>query len=498
MKTVAFLWVASVVLAGFYALSPMVAWGKSAEHIFAEVVRSVVVVVADDADGVSVAQGSGVVVGKNEVVTNCHVIEGGTKVFVRQLAEAVGGEETYQMDARVFVRDNERDLCLLFVDELSAPPAAPMAEMGAANELSIGEEVYAVGAPEGLDFSLSRGIVSQLRHIYEGQMSPLVQTDAAISQGSSGGGLFNGEGRLIGITTFKWKGENLNFALPVEWVEDLQERGRVAMAGDELEYTPESSDGLFSEEAKKECRDPLEFRLIGQECALTPRQREFVWDLHDAIGVDLFKRSLVVTSMMGFSSGLNAMAKESGVVFSETEKVKILSAVREYMRKEVGANFADLVEKRGKVVLSEYHEHVLPYFADFMRTDFGGAFTRLTYQVLIDETEKLMNNMKFEEWETIARSPESELQVVESLRQRVLSKVRQEFSTQEMSEEDVEVLNRFVAAAFPGIDRENVTSLIQAKNAKIQEEFTRIEGEWLGTFMNDEALDVLFDEIAGE
>ena len=92
--------------------------------------------------------------------------------------------------------------------------------------LSVGDEVYAVGAPAGLELSLSRGIVSQLRGAFGKRSAPLVQTDAAISPGSSGGGLFNKAGELVGITTFKWQGESLNFALPAEWIEELWLRGR--------------------------------------------------------------------------------------------------------------------------------------------------------------------------------------------------------------------------------------------------------------------------------
>ena len=71
--------------------------------------------------------------------------------------------ETWSMAASLLARDAERDLCLLFVSELSKPPAAPLVRMGAAKSLSVGEEVYAVGAPKGLELSLSRGVVSQLR-----------------------------------------------------------------------------------------------------------------------------------------------------------------------------------------------------------------------------------------------------------------------------------------------------------------------------------------------
>ena len=90
--------------------------------------------------------------------------------------------------------------------------------------MSVGEDVYAIGAPRGMELSLSRGIVSQLRGDYGKRAAPLIQTDVAISPGSSGGGLFNGQGELIGITTFKISGggsEGLSFALPVEWVKEI-------------------------------------------------------------------------------------------------------------------------------------------------------------------------------------------------------------------------------------------------------------------------------------
>ena len=94
---------------------------------------------------------------------------------------------------------------------LSARPA----NLGRSLKLKVGERVYAVGSPKGLELSLSEGIVSQLR----GGPPPIIQTTAAVSPGSSGGGLFNAEGELVGITTFQMEeGQNLNFALPVEWI----------------------------------------------------------------------------------------------------------------------------------------------------------------------------------------------------------------------------------------------------------------------------------------
>ena len=210
-------------LAGVLGASP-VAWSGSAKDVFQTVAPSVVVVLGLGEDGATVTQGSGVVVGRREVVTNCHVVEKAAGIAVRQASRHAGGP-TWRMTASLLVKQSKRDLCLLYVEDLSKPPAATAVRLGFANALSVGEEVYAVGAPKGLELSLSRGIVSQLRGVFGKGQAPLVQTDAAISPGSSGGGLFNGSGELVGITTFKWKGENLNFALPVEWVRELTQLG---------------------------------------------------------------------------------------------------------------------------------------------------------------------------------------------------------------------------------------------------------------------------------
>ena len=139
MKNVLFRRGISAVCAGILCASSAPAWGKSAKEVFAEVARSVVVVLALDSNGETSAQGSGVVVGKNEVATNCHVIEDAAKVVVRQALESDIGQ-SYRMDSAILARDDERDLCLLFVGELSEPPAVPIVKMGAAKALSIGEE----------------------------------------------------------------------------------------------------------------------------------------------------------------------------------------------------------------------------------------------------------------------------------------------------------------------------------------------------------------------
>ena len=186
---------------------------SGAESVFNRAWRSVVVVVAGD------NQGGGVVVnGPNQVATNCHVVDespSDIRVYKGENRRAV---RDAPYSAEVVSEDRERDVCILSVSGLWAIPA----KIRSAEELEIGEAVYAVGTPKGLDFSISNGIVSQLREGEDGK-APLIQTSAAISPGSSGGGLFDSQGRLVGLTTWKIReGENLNFAIPVDWALELR------------------------------------------------------------------------------------------------------------------------------------------------------------------------------------------------------------------------------------------------------------------------------------
>lgn len=180
------------------------------ETLYAANAPSVVVVESIGANGQPFGRGSGVVIGSQSVITNCHVIDRAISVSVRsgaaEFAATSGTSDTYL------------DLCVLQVTGLSAPEV----RRGSVKNLQVGQTVYAIGAPQGLDRTLSQGLISALRETPDGIV---IQTSAAISPGSSGGGLFDAEGRLIGITTFQTKlGQNLNFALPVDWLESMRTR----------------------------------------------------------------------------------------------------------------------------------------------------------------------------------------------------------------------------------------------------------------------------------
>ncbi len=184
----------------------------SPQKLFSCVSVSVMVVQSLDAKGSVIAFGSGVVIGSDHVITNRHVIEQGVSFRV-----AHGGKE---WPAKVIRVDPDHDLAELSVPVLPAN-AAPVVTRDSST-LGVGEKVYAIGAPEGLELTISEGLISGLRDFGKGKV---IQTSAAISPGSSGGGLFDAQGRLIGITTFYLKeGQSLNFALPAEWTVTLEHK----------------------------------------------------------------------------------------------------------------------------------------------------------------------------------------------------------------------------------------------------------------------------------
>jgi tetratricopeptide (TPR) repeat protein len=184
-------------------LLPLGARAQSATAVFERVKDSVFVVKALDAKGAEIALGSAVLLPNGKFATNQHVVKEGASFKV--------GRGKQFVDATVYAADGDKDIALLEAPDISGKAI----QMGSAASLKVGQPVYAVGAPQGLELSISEGIVSQLR----GGPPPFIQTTAAISPGSSGGGLFDAEGRLVGLTALYLEGgQNLNFALPVEWI----------------------------------------------------------------------------------------------------------------------------------------------------------------------------------------------------------------------------------------------------------------------------------------
>jgi len=196
--------------ASILSFIPASSHAKSAGEVFETASQSTVVILGYDGKGKVSSLGSGVVMPDGSVATNCHVVEKATRLEVRYQKERYPASRLYT--------DWDRDTCSLSVQGLKAPAVRP----GTTRGLKVGARVYAIGAPQGLELTISEGVVSSLRELKGGQY---IQTTAPISPGSSGGGLFDEEGRLLGLTTFYLtKGQNLNFALPVEWIGELPKR----------------------------------------------------------------------------------------------------------------------------------------------------------------------------------------------------------------------------------------------------------------------------------
>lgn len=149
---------------------------------------SVVVVVPLDKDNKPLGQGSGFIIAPNRVVTNHHVLADAASAAV---SFADGGMEV----AEGIVADNAaRDITIVCVNTGTRAPL----KLGDELSLKQGDEVYAIGAPRGLDLSITNGIVSGFRSIKD---QFLLQSTAAIAPGSSGGPLFDSNGGVIGVTT---------------------------------------------------------------------------------------------------------------------------------------------------------------------------------------------------------------------------------------------------------------------------------------------------------
>ena len=205
-----------VVAVFFLATLPAQVHALTPDQVFDKVKDSIVVVKTLDTQGKVKVQGSGVLLPSGKIATNSHVVEGGTSYQV--------GRGEHFISATLYAEDEDKDICLLEAKDISGKPA----QLGKAANLKVGVPVYAVGAPMGLELSLSDGIVAQLR----GDPPPLIQTTAAISPGSSGGGLFDSEGRLVGLTTLYIEGgQSLNFAMPVEWISEIKPGRKQAIKG---------------------------------------------------------------------------------------------------------------------------------------------------------------------------------------------------------------------------------------------------------------------------
>ena len=197
-------------------------------------------------------QGSGVIIDPNGIIlTNNHVVDGADEVTVHLT-------DKREFKAKVIGTDPKTDIAVIKIEGKNLP----VVKLGKSDDVKVGEWVAAIGAPFGLDNTVTAGIVSaKSRNLPDEQFVPFIQTDVAVNPGNSGGPLFNMKGEVIGINSqiFSTSGGfmGLSFAIPIDLAVQIKDelmkngkvsRGRLGILMQQL--TPELAKSFNLKDAK--------------------------------------------------------------------------------------------------------------------------------------------------------------------------------------------------------------------------------------------------------
>ncbi len=175
------------------------------------------------------AEGSGIIISNDGyILTNNHIINSSDSSIYYEVSEATkvyvylyNDETAYE--ASIIGTDEETDLAVIKIEKNNLTSA----ELGNSDSIKIGEFAMAIGNPLGMQSSVTSGIISALNRSVtseDGTTYKLIQTDAAINSGNSGGALVNSEGKVIGVNTLKLSGsgiEGMGFAIPINDTIDI-------------------------------------------------------------------------------------------------------------------------------------------------------------------------------------------------------------------------------------------------------------------------------------
>ena len=201
---------------GFGDRSATAVYAQSSDTASIAAKVSPAVVLIKGASGDGTVQGSGLIVSPDgKIATNLHVVRD-LKTAGVQLAS---GEIFDSFSVLAF--DERSDLAILRIAGFDLPTI----ELGNSNDVKTGERVVAIGSPLGLQGTVTAGVVSAIRDDPFGSGAKVIQTDASVNPGNSGGPLLNDRGQAIGVVTFNVKrggqGEGLNFAMPINYVRGM-------------------------------------------------------------------------------------------------------------------------------------------------------------------------------------------------------------------------------------------------------------------------------------
>lgn len=180
----------------------------------------VLTIVASNRRGTAVSQGSGFIITSDGLAgSNYHVIKGAVEAF----AQCCNGR-VFEIRS-IEGADLEKDLVLFQLYEQGStqkPQNLPHVTLGSSKDVTVGQKVIAIGSPQGLENTMSDGILSAVR---EYKATRYLQITAPISRGSSGGPVLNESGKMVGVATFQFEqGQNLNFAVDAEHIRPLMDQ----------------------------------------------------------------------------------------------------------------------------------------------------------------------------------------------------------------------------------------------------------------------------------
>lgn len=178
------------------------------------------------------ASGSGIIISEDGyILTNNHIVDTSSNNYLYDISEANKVTVTLfndknEYEAKIIGKDEETDLAVIKIDKTGLTKA----EFADSDSIKVGEFAMVVGSPLGLQSSITCGVISAVnREVTDstGKTYTLIQTDAAINSGNSGGALVNSEGKVIGVSTLKLAGtgiEGMGFAIPINSTNNISEQ----------------------------------------------------------------------------------------------------------------------------------------------------------------------------------------------------------------------------------------------------------------------------------
>ena len=305
----------------------------------------------ESSEEVKYGSGSGVVIAKEYVLTNYHVVDD-----AHSLKISIGDDEKNLYDASVAAFDEDKDVAVLYVPGLPLDPV----ELGDSDALQIGDWVVNIGNAIGFTGTATAGIVSGINREIPGDgnsvdkygratkvVNKMIQTDAAINSGNSGGGMFNTAGQLVGIPTLKYCGtryssnaaiESIGMCIPVNEAKDVIEQ---ALTGEKPEVAKDESSAANTNSSGD---------LTGK-----PRMGVTVSTVPDTQGS--LPRGVYVVEVQkdgpadaaGIQAGDIMVEINGQVITSVSEEVEILSKLREGDEVSVKVFRPETVKGRGSV-----------------------------------------------------------------------------------------------------------------------------------------------------